>query len=224
MTLKISENFYLPDGSTYNSLITELDNEVRQEGSAALYLGTQRLQRRDSREYGSVLLQCADLALKFEERDENYKLTDPQHKLANSVLSGMIFGGFVNEKHYPDLYKVHPYAQGQIRTALLGDAEEKFDLKKGLTPKALQIGLGAMSNSQLSKLNDESKGSLNRWGNELADIGVKKGSFIFGAGLSLYSGWSAYEQLLSEQGRDTPETQYASSGIEHIDRGDATSI
>jgi len=223
MTLQLPENFHLPSGAVYDGLINELHQEIEAEGSASLYLGKVRSKRRESESFGKVLRSEAWIALLMEERDSDGMLDDPAHKLANTALSGMLFGHFLNEKHYPYLNAgINPYT-ATVKTSFLGDYTSRyFALGSVKTATGLRFGFSVMAETQLSQLSDESAQRIYNWSEDVIVDRRIRPSFHFGIGYSLFQTWQTYQRIMIEQGSFSETDE--SDELAQNNRGDGTSI
>lgn len=205
MIPRLPETFKLPTGNDYDEAITTLDEKVQGEGSARLYLGAVRYERRGSEAFTlGVLRDMARHALILEEKNERGALVDPGHHLANTALSGMIFGHLINEFTYPNSsYPYKQYARILVDVKLLGEAS--LDIKPGEPIDRLEdlrAGYGMMAEYCLQQLGESSKRALINWANEASlNDGLRK-NFVYGAGLAMYGAWDRYRDLLTAEGRE----------------------
>ena len=201
----LPESFTLPTGQDYDRLVEAVGVDIEEEGGARYYLGSIRFERRQHESfYAKTLRPMAKLALRLEDMHEERKLTrDSEHRLANAVVSGMLFGNVMNEATYPFFNeKIQPYRNICVYDNLLGEQKEAFDASGGtdkLTGR--RIGYRAMSNFILGQLSDESLLKVDGWSESLIPNQDFRPYFLQGVGMSLYVAWDVYSDWMVEDGR-----------------------
>ena len=209
----LPENFRLPGGDDYDDHIRSLDDDITVEGGVRSFLGMIRYERRNWESFNSkVLYPLALHALSLEEKNEAGITRDRERKIANSALSGMIFGHIINETTYPSLNVAYrPYRHIYIDTDMLGEVKSAYDRTGGhTTVRGRQIGLSAMAGSRLDLLKPESVETIHNWSKEAIEEQGYRSNFVTGIGLSLYASWDVYNDALIDQERHG-EADYADS-------------
>lgn len=206
MTMQLPESFTLPLGPDYDDQIESLHRDVIEEGGARLFLGMIRDGRRSWRTFhNETLMPISQLGLNvLESKNRDKTLVDPQHRTANAILSGAIFGNLANESLYPALNsKIYPYRKIFINESLLGPFDEAFkNAGEVRTEKGWQIGYQAMAAYVLRQLSDESIQHIDEWSQDVIQDTDYRPYFTEGVGLSLYAAWDHYGDHLMEQGRN----------------------
>jgi len=196
-------DFRLPTPEDYDTVVARLDEAVQEEGSARLFLGKIRHERRNS--YGfqmQALRPLARTALSLEEMDEQGLSLDRDHSMANAALAGMVYGHLANEVSYPLLNEhYYPYGSILVTLSMLGDAEASFLKNEGMqTPFGRQIGYTAMAGYVLRQLSEQSQHVVHSWSKEVIYPSVHHKSFVYGFGTALYAAWDLYSDKLIAEG------------------------
>ncbi|MFZ2126628.1 MAG: hypothetical protein WAV04_03920 [Candidatus Microsaccharimonas sp.] len=204
MIPRIPAEFRIPTNQTIDDLIAGVDSDIKEEGSVRSFLGIIRFDRQNSQAfYHKVLYPSTYFALTLELRDSDENLRDRQHRLANAVLSGMIFGHIINESTYPGVGRSHfPYDKIWVNNNLLGAYKESFESHDGIkTVEGRRVGYYAMARTAIQDLSDESFANLEKWSEDLIPEAVYRPNFTLGFGTAIYSGWDYYTDRLLAEGR-----------------------
>lgn len=204
MTVRLPEYFILPKGPDLDDVIDDVHRDVVEEAGARLYLQNLRKARSGGILYDTNVLQhCAQQALGMEPVHKNNKIMDRSHTLANSVLSGMLFGHVVNEGVYPGIGTTNtPYKRFWVNAAMLGESEQEYDLLGGVaTREGAVFGYRVMADYVLNSLSGRSIGQVESWSQDVIPWRDMRENFVFGFGLALYAGWDVYTDLLLAEGR-----------------------
>jgi len=200
----LPENFQLPTAEDYDTVVARLDEAVQEEGSARLFLGKIRHERRNGYSFQMRTLQpLARTALSLEEMDERGLSLDRDHSMANAALAGMVYGHLANEASYPLVGELHhPYDPISVTLSMLGGAEASFLKNEGMrTPFGRQIGYTAMAGYVLRQLSEQSRHVVHGWSEEVIYPSVHHKSFVYGFGTALYAAWDLYSDKLIAEGR-----------------------
>lgn len=201
----LPENFQLPTPDNYDTVVANLDDAIQEEGSARLFLGKIRYERRHSFNFQMQTLRpLARTALTLEEMNEQGLSLDSDHPMANAALAGMLYGHFANEASYPLLNEhYYPYSNIAVNLSMLGDAKVPFRKNEGmLTAFGRQIGYTAMAGHMLRQLSEPSRRVVDDWSKEAIYPSNHHHSFVYGFGLSLYAAWDVYSDKLIAEGRE----------------------
>lgn len=201
---RLPESFHLPTPAELDGTIEDVHQEIKAEGSALFYLGALRHLRRNSSEYTyQILSPLAKQALLLEKEDAEGAILDLQHHVANTALSGMIFGDVINQRHYPRIgSKYRPYNAIVINPDLLDSSMVGFIEAGGVsTPAGRQIGYSAVAGYSLQQLSDQSGEHIREWSHEVIHDPERRTVFMFGVGLAMYSAQFLYSELLIADGR-----------------------
>jgi hypothetical protein len=135
---------------------------------------------------------------------------DPGHRLANAVLSGMMFGHVLSEGVYPSLAKDYQtYDYININPHLMDDETRAEFYKSGNTEKVegIRVGYTAMSQYILNHMSGLTIETLQHWADETLLHPAHQLSFVHGVGLALYANWDAYGDALESEGRSLNEDE-----------------
>ena len=207
MTLHLPESFQLPTSDNYDTLVDDLHDEIIEEGGAEFLLGKVRYERRNSPTFHIDILQpMAKLALGLEIMKPGTRVAeDSDHLLANSVVSGMLFGNLMNESFYPLLNmssKFKPYSKLFVYSNMMGDLRSEYDASGQVeTLLGRRIGYRAMSNFVINQMSDESLTKINSWSDNLVTEPALKPFFLQGVGMSFFTAWDIYSDLMIRDGR-----------------------
>ena len=203
---KLPESFTIPTGSDYDNLVDALHTDITEEGGANFYLGAVRYERRNHQSfYMKTLRPMAKIALGMEAMQVDKKVTiDPEHKIANAAVSGMLFGNAMNEVTYPSFnQKLQPYHNLFVYTNLMGEQKDAYIAhNKIATLKGRRIGYRAMSNFIVGQLSDASLLKVDSWSESLIPNPDYRPYFLQGVGMSLFAAWDVYTDLMVEDGRE----------------------
>jgi hypothetical protein len=209
--IHLPESFVLPTHETNNQVINRLDAHIAREGGARSFLGRIRMERQTHFHFHSeVLLPLTNTAMEFEHLDAEKRgdRSDPDHRIGRAVLSGMLFGHFINEPQYPSLYRVDPYNNPHpVNLHLLPqpDREHYFEMVQINDTEGFRYGVRSMSALAIEPLADTSIKQLNTWGSDI--VGSERCThFMTGVGAALYLAWDAYSDLLIASGRGSEVT------------------
>ena len=206
MTLTLPEYFAIPDSDDLDDIVDSLDQDIKEEGDAALFLGMIRYERRTSGLFNNHVLRPLSMyALSMEDTDVEGHLRDTQHKRANALLSGMIFGHLINESVYPRIGDVYrPYGFVYINMNFLNHSQLVEHAKLGgiETGQGRRFGYIAMASAQLQTLSEASLEKIDSWSGELVDPGAHRQTFRDGLGFSMYAAWDEYTDRMDEEGRE----------------------
>lgn len=217
MTQVSAETIKLPTKADYDRAIEMVDARIVHEGSPLLYLRTIVDERQNSKNFWDFRVEACRVALNLEthhlvqkeHEDPNakveylYTLSDKQHKLANTVLSGMIFGRFINEELFftPQTRKrLNWYSPS---TPLLeGETLEEFEaIGEDRMFEALRIVYGVMSETARDRLSEDAKLKLDHWALQVTDIPERQDDFVRGIGIELQVGYEYedYRRIVAAQ-------------------------
>jgi hypothetical protein len=206
MTLALPESFRIPNGDDLDDLVDFVHSEIEDEGNARLYLGMVRYKRNNSANFNNTTLaplcRCATF---FEQKDEDGSLSDQQHLLANTILSGMIFGHLINECFYPSLNKHYfPYEEIIIKHSLINQQTAQIYDEAGgpTTVEGIRIGMSAMAETVLTIMKKESIMKIQAWSDEVIERKGYRLNFVYGVGLSLYAAKHHYAGILVNKKSD----------------------
>lgn len=222
----LPESFNTPNGQDLDDLIAGLDQDIQEEGDASLFLGLIRYERRNSAAFDlHVLRPLARYALNAEHTDADNEIIDAQHKAANAMMSGMLFGHIINEAAYPSLSdRYFPYHQIDVSLGALDYSQLTEFANKGalVTGEGRQLAYEANANVQINALDALSTEAIDRWASDLIPRPENRRLFRMGVGFAMYAAWDTYIDLLSSEGREyTP--LYVTTSVDS-DQGNDTSI
>jgi hypothetical protein len=224
--LHLPESFNTPSGQDLDDLILGLDQDIREEGDASLFLGLIRYERRNSAIFDlHVLRPLARYALYVEPTDSDSQIIDTQHKSANAMMSGMLFGHIVNEAAYPSLCERYfPYRQIDVSLGALDYTQLTEFANKGAmgTGEGRQLAYEANANVQINALDALSTKAIDGWASDLIPRPENRRLFRMGVGFAMYAAWDTYSDQLLSEGREYSPLYVLSSA--DSDQGDNTSI
>jgi hypothetical protein len=222
----LPESFNTPNGNDLDDLIDGLDEDIQMEGDASLFLGLVRYERRNSYTFSErVLRPMAQYALGAEYTDSDDHIIDRQHKAANAMMSGMIFGHLINEAVYPSLCSIYfPYHSMPVDLRALNHAQlvEFAEAGAMVTGKGRRIVHETNARIQLNALEPRSVETIDRWASDLIPSTENHLLFRTGVGFAMNAVWDTYTDQLTSEGREyTP--LYVTTSVDS-DQGSDTSI
>lgn len=212
--IRLESSFRLPTPDDFDDCIAGMDQDIKEEGGPAAFLGTIRSARTnwESMENG-VIRPLVRHAFNFE--DPLYSGRPPQTNLeiSRAAFSGMLFGHILNEGLYPRMQSVRPYnTNTPINAALISESSNFEALWAKDQPLAYGLGVQAMSSLFIGSLSTQSLEILSAWGESM--VGERRtGYFNFGFGTSLYLAWDAYSDMVLASGGAEQVTQYIAANL-----------
>ena len=203
--INLESTFILPTHEDYDDAIAGMQQDIVEEGSPRLFLGTIRSGRRTSRQMNrNVLLPLSEHAFSYEDPSKSGSPPSTDLRMSKAMLSGMLFGHIANEGLYPRMYDVDPYrSKASINVNFLDEVVRASFLEKHKRSpaSAYRMGAQAMSALFIDGLSEDSIKTLVSWAEDV--VGDERVHyFTAGFGTALYLAWDAYSDILMKSGRE----------------------